>query len=308
MLLRSLPRLTDPGLGEGDPYRPEQDPKIQAERLVVDVPEVEREAALPRQPVAPVELRPAGDPGPHVVAPGLLARVARQVLHQERPRADQAHVAPDHVDQPGQLVQARATEEPAQAGQPGAVGQEPAVGGARAAHGAELVEDEGPPVPPRPALREDHRPAEQEPDPERGQDQERREHDQRDGGRHQIEGALGPARPPTVLHQAAPVASPATAAGFVRLTGRTGRPATTSGGTGTGGRNSETIAPSCWITAPVAPSSARCSRPATSRARCSADVSRAERTRLTPGRRDGSMVSSEATRSSESFSPGRIPV
>ena len=62
------------------------------------------------------------------------------------------------------------------------------------------------------------------------------------------------------------------------------------------------------MTAPVAPFSAKCSRSATSRARLAADISRADRTRRTPSRRDGSMVSSEATSSSESFSPGRIPV
>ena len=65
---------------------------------MVDVPDVERELLVPRHRVAAVHLRPAGDPRSHLVAARLLRRVQRQVLHEQRTRADQAHVAVQHVD------------------------------------------------------------------------------------------------------------------------------------------------------------------------------------------------------------------
>src|SRR4029077_14952602 len=106
MLLGSLPGLADADLRDGLPDRQQQDPDVEPERLVLHVPDVELEAPLPRERVAAVELRPPGDPGAHVVAAGLLPGIARQILHQQRPRADQAHVAPDHVDETRLLVDA----------------------------------------------------------------------------------------------------------------------------------------------------------------------------------------------------------
>ncbi|OQA22240.1 MAG: hypothetical protein BWY63_00932 [Chloroflexi bacterium ADurb.Bin360] len=74
---------------------------------------------------------------------GLFRRIERQVLHQQRPRADEAHIAAQYVPQLGQLVQARAAKEAAEGRQPFGVGQQIAVGPAQVAHGAKFEEGEG---------------------------------------------------------------------------------------------------------------------------------------------------------------------
>src|SRR5215510_15560093 len=60
-----------------------QDRGVEAERPMVDVPDVVFELLLPRERVAPVHLRPPGDAGPHVVTTRLLGCVERQVLDEE---------------------------------------------------------------------------------------------------------------------------------------------------------------------------------------------------------------------------------
>ena len=64
--------------------------------------------------VSPVDPRLAGDAGGNVVPPGLLRAVAVEVLNQQRPRADQAHLAPQQVQQFRQLVEAAVAQQPAQ--------------------------------------------------------------------------------------------------------------------------------------------------------------------------------------------------
>ncbi len=63
------------------------------EAPVVHVPRVQFEAVLEAQRVASVDNRPAGDPWPHEMPTPLAVRVARQVLHQQWPGPDQAHLA-----------------------------------------------------------------------------------------------------------------------------------------------------------------------------------------------------------------------
>src|ERR1035437_5288914 len=74
-------------------HRQGQGFEIQPKALVIYVPDVKFEFLLPTNGISSVYLRPAGEPGPDFVTPSLLWSVARQVLHQQRTRADQAHVA-----------------------------------------------------------------------------------------------------------------------------------------------------------------------------------------------------------------------
>src|SRR5581483_12491340 len=68
--------------------------------------------------VPSAHLREAGDAGLHLVATRLLGRVAAEILRQQRPRADEGHVAAQHVPELRQLVEARGTEEPSQRREP----------------------------------------------------------------------------------------------------------------------------------------------------------------------------------------------
>ena len=83
---------------------------VERERAGVDVADVELELIFPAKRVAAVDLREAGDAGPHFVPPRLLRRVAVEILHQQRPRADQAHVASQDVHSSGSSSRLRAPQ------------------------------------------------------------------------------------------------------------------------------------------------------------------------------------------------------
>src|SRR4029453_11709378 len=89
-----------------------QDAQVEAERLVVDVPDVHVELLVPRERVPAVGLGPAGDAGADLVAAGVLGGVAGEIAHGQWPRSDEAHVAAYDVEQRRQLVEARGAEHP----------------------------------------------------------------------------------------------------------------------------------------------------------------------------------------------------
>ena len=84
-------------------------------RPVLDVVEVVLDALLERGVAAPaVDLRPAGDAGLHLVAQHVLRNAVLELLDEERPlrpRADERHVAAEHVPELRQLVEVRAAQE-----------------------------------------------------------------------------------------------------------------------------------------------------------------------------------------------------
>src|SRR5436190_14653465 len=90
---------------------PQQDLEVQAPAAVLDVPEVELDAVAPRQRGATVDLRPAGEPGLDGQAPALAVGVLRDLDRDRRPRADDGHVAAQHIDQVRYLVERRAPQE-----------------------------------------------------------------------------------------------------------------------------------------------------------------------------------------------------
>ena len=137
--------------------RTAEDLAVEAKGPVVDVPDVQRELVVPRERVAAVDLRPARDPRPHLVPPLLLGCVEIEVLHQQRARADEAHLAREHVEQLRELVEARAPEEPPERGESRRVGQQLTAAIAGVGHGAELHERERHSVASRAQLSEHHR-------------------------------------------------------------------------------------------------------------------------------------------------------
>jgi len=71
---------------------------------MIDIPDVESEFFLPVNGVAAVDLGPACQAWANLVAPRLLRGVKREILHQQRARADQAHFALEDVPQFGQFI------------------------------------------------------------------------------------------------------------------------------------------------------------------------------------------------------------
>src|SRR6266850_1219049 len=100
-----------------------QNAEIQKERPVVDVPHVQLEAVLPRQSVAPADLSEPCKARTNLVTARLPARIPIEVLRQKRARADEAHVAPEHVEQFGNFIDARLAEPATDAREPLRVGQ-----------------------------------------------------------------------------------------------------------------------------------------------------------------------------------------
>src|SRR5579859_4477624 len=145
----------------------DDDPQVEAQRPVLDV------VVVPLDPVGDrglaaqaVDLGPAGDPGFDPVAvlvAGYLAHEALDELGPLRPRPDQAHVAAEHVQQLGELVQGGVAQEAPDRGAPvlafDAAGRRARGGHERAprrggAHGAELEDVEHVAVTAHPPLAE----------------------------------------------------------------------------------------------------------------------------------------------------------
>ncbi len=102
--------------------RHDEDAQVEQERPVVHVPDVHLEALVPRDGVSAVDLRPSGDSRADLVPASLLGIVARQVLHEQRPRPHDAHLAEKDVDELGQLVERGRAQDAAEAGEALGVG------------------------------------------------------------------------------------------------------------------------------------------------------------------------------------------
>ncbi len=82
----------------------QQDAQVERERAVLDVPDVELDPLGPRERGAAVDLRPARQPGLDLEPAALALGVALDLVGERRARADEAHLAAQHVPQLGQLV------------------------------------------------------------------------------------------------------------------------------------------------------------------------------------------------------------
>src|SRR4051794_9311646 len=85
--------------------RPREDLEIDPRRAVLDVPDVELDAFVPRQPRTSVNLSPAGDAGLDVEASPLSRRVLLDLVRERGARADEAHVAADDIPELRDLVE-----------------------------------------------------------------------------------------------------------------------------------------------------------------------------------------------------------
>ena len=94
-------------LPEELPRSRRQDPQIEPERPVGDVPEVLLDSLRPFDLVAPVDLRPAGDAWKDVEPSAVVLAVVRSLLDEIGSRPDEAHLTANDVQELRQLVQAR---------------------------------------------------------------------------------------------------------------------------------------------------------------------------------------------------------
>ena len=186
---RTDPLATLPGATEQGGRCLGEDPQVEPERTVLDVPDVELDPLLPGDPGATVDLGPAGHAGAQIEPPALTRRVELDLGGQGRARPDDPHLAAQHVDQVGQLVERVATEEPADTRHPGVVGRHRRADSDRVGslpHRPQLVELEDPTVPADAALAIEDRPRRLQPDRDRGGEQQRRDQDEADDGDREV--------------------------------------------------------------------------------------------------------------------------
>jgi hypothetical protein len=164
---------------------------------MLDIPYVEIEPLGPTERVPSRNLREAGDARTNVVAPPMIVRIQWKVLHEQRPRSDETHIAAQHVEQLRQLVDRRRSQPPAKRRETAMVRQQVPLGVALTGHRAKFQELERPIVETGANLPEEHRPAETRANQD-GDDQQRRNPEwAREGDERQIEQALSGVR----LHQ-----------------------------------------------------------------------------------------------------------
>jgi len=83
---------------------PDKKAEIETHRCMLDVPDVEVEPLGPTEGVASRDLGEAGDAGSNAVASPVSVGIERKVLHEQRARSDETHLAAQHVEQFGQFV------------------------------------------------------------------------------------------------------------------------------------------------------------------------------------------------------------
>src|SRR5262245_35529647 len=102
------------------PERLRENLQVEVEAPALDVVQVVLDPLLDRRVTAPaVELGPTGDPRLHLVAQHVAGDALAKVLDEARAlraRADQAHLAPQDIEELGQLVEARPAQEDADGG------------------------------------------------------------------------------------------------------------------------------------------------------------------------------------------------
>src|SRR4051794_36382535 len=106
-----------------DAQRLRQDGQVELDRPAADVRHVEPHPLLVAHVRAPVDLPVPGDAGPHVEQRSGVRAVPSQLVGRDRPRADQADVTLDDIDQLWQLVQRPPAEEVAERRHARVVGQ-----------------------------------------------------------------------------------------------------------------------------------------------------------------------------------------
>src|SRR6185369_13162254 len=82
-------------LTEGQP----EDFHVEPEGLMVHIPHIQSKLVVPTDGIATIHLRPSGYAGAKIMATDLLGGIERQIIHEKRPGADEAHLPLQHIDQ-----------------------------------------------------------------------------------------------------------------------------------------------------------------------------------------------------------------
>ena len=93
-----------------------QYPEVKPQRLMLGIPDIKRKLFFPGYGISPVNLRPPGYAGLHLMPARLLRGVPAKILHEQRARPHEAHLAEEHIQKRRQLIQACGAQKIAEAG------------------------------------------------------------------------------------------------------------------------------------------------------------------------------------------------
>ena len=175
---------------ENFPRRHQYDFTIQPERVMIDIPQIEKKSLLPVGIIPSVHLRPPCQAGRNEVASLLRRAVMCQVFHEERPRAHEAHFAFQHVEESRKFIQAGAAHQLPESRESIRVGQELPIGPAGIGHRTEFIEHKGSPVKPGTFLHKQEWPPMENPRCQCGESDHRKKKREEADAHHQVDGTL----------------------------------------------------------------------------------------------------------------------
>lgn len=120
--------------------------------------------------------------------------IERQILHQQRTRADEAHVTFEHVPELWKLVETGRSQELAEAGEPFGIREGLSIAVDRVRHRSKFHQQKGLPVPPGPLLPEIDRRTELYPYEQCDDQDDRREEQEGEQRSEDVDGALQESR------------------------------------------------------------------------------------------------------------------
>lgn len=172
------------------PRRHQNNFTIQPERAMIDIPQIEEKSLLPIRGISSIHLRPPGQAGRYQMPTVLLRTIVWEVVHAERSRAYEAHLAFQDVEESRKFIQAGAAHPLAESCESILVGQELPVGSAGIGHRTEFICLKGLLVKPRTFLHEQQRPPVKNPCRQGRESDDRKKKRTQADSDHQVEGAL----------------------------------------------------------------------------------------------------------------------
>ena len=175
---------------ENFPRRHQYDFTIQPERVMIDIPQIEKKSLLPVGIIPSIHLSPPGQAWRDEMASLLLQAIVGEIFHKERPRAHEAHVTLQYVEEARKFIQASAAHQLPESCESIRIGQELPIGPAGIGHGTEFIQSKWLTAKPRPFLHEQQRPPMDDPRRQCGESDDRKKERKETDGYHQVDDAL----------------------------------------------------------------------------------------------------------------------
>ena len=157
---------------------------------MIDIPQIEKKSLLPAGVIPSIHLSPPCQAWRDEMTSLLLRAVMLQIFHEERPWADEAHLALQYIEESRKFIQAGAAHQLAESCESIRIGQELPIGSASTGHRAEFIQDKRLTVKPGAFLHEQERPTMDGPRRQRDKSGNRKKEREKADGHHQVEDAL----------------------------------------------------------------------------------------------------------------------